>query len=153
MIPQSLATALDEASTRIQALRVWLLRLASEGDVDHQLVTMAQDVDDTLRDAQAVTEETFSLSERIAVSPDSSAAAVMLTTAYLDGLLREDSFDLLSESLSRLLSDEQLDVQQMASHLAAITRLAATMAIEATGSPEEALALLQAAALSTKPRH
>ena len=152
MIPETSARALEDVAVRLRALRARLNARTSGAELDLSDVSrLTQDLDDALRDALSHIARVFALNGTISVPPSADEASTTLTTAYLDGLSRADGFDLLSSSIHDILSTPDLDVNQIASLLAASARLSGRIALASTSSVDRALALLQATALSRIP--
>ena len=151
MIPDSAREQLDAALHQVQALRVLVHRRLTPdvGSSTQELDSLEELISattDTLRDMVSVLDDLFDIDRSIAVSKDATAVAVSLVTAYLDGLARDDGFELLSASILETLSSGQTSARHVAEILAALARVAANMSLERTGDVDETLLDLQGTA-------
>jgi len=118
----------------------------SPADLEIALASAAN----THADAAALLKESRRLDDMINVTPQAKEVAILLITAFLDGAEIEDGFALLSEMIEDLMSDPYPSAREVAALLAALSRVAADMACEATyaaagdGSPDAGMALLRA---------
>ena len=143
--------SLDEEMTRLGAQLSNLRRELRSSSLDHEDIEAAlAAAASTHADAAALLKESQRLDDMINVTPQAKEVAILLITAFLDGAEIEDGFALLSEMISDLMSDPYPSAREVAALLAALSRVAADMACEATyaasgdGSPDAGMTLLRA---------
>ena len=157
VIPASARVQLDAALDQMQVIRVLLHRhltnppetqtVTDNNDDLSYLDQLASATTDTLRDTVNVLDDIFDIDIAISVSPSATATAVTLITAYVDGLERDDGFELLSSTIVEALSSEETSARKMAELLSAMARVAANLSLERTRDTSETLGDIQVTAV------